>query len=120
MSPLMHRTAAQIFEELARRREAPQATDRRKSDRKFWPIHVTVSWSGGAVKQAVKVLAQNVSEHGLCFFATEFTGVGTEVTVRFHCLPDHPTLCGVVRHEGAVAWTFHRIGVEFSEHALSP
>ena len=120
MSPVMLRTASEIFEELARRHEAQQVTDKRKSGRKFWPTHVTVSWSTGPVKQAVDVLAQNVSEHGLCFFATKFPGVGTEVTVRFHCLPDHPTLCGVVRHEGAVAWTFHRIGVEFSEHALSP
>ena len=120
MSPLMHRTAAQIFEELASRHEEQQATDRRKSDRKFWPIHVTVNWFGGPVKHTVKVLAQNVSEHGLCFFATEFPGVGAEVSIRFDCLPDHPTLCGVVRHEGAAAWTFHRIGVQFSEHALSP
>ena len=116
----MHRTAAQIFEELAGRHEAQQVTNRRKSDRKFWPTHVTVSWSSGRVKHAVKVLAQNVSEQGLCFFATEFPGVGTEVEVSFGCLPDHPTLCGVVRHEGAAAWTFHRIGVQFSEHALSP
>ena len=82
MSPLMHSTAVQIFEQLARRHEAQQATDRRKSDRKFWPIHVTVSWSRGPIEHVVKVLAQNVSEHGLCFFATEFPGVGTEVSVR--------------------------------------